>query len=205
MKVAVIGTGYVGLVTGTCLAESGNEVVCVDNNATKVEMLRGGGIPIYEPGLEELVKRNAKDGRLTFTSDLANAITLREIDLHRRRHPPMSEKGDTDLSAVWAVTNAIGNALKDLPKSQPGERVIVVKSTVPVGTNSGCRRSAQRPRRRPCRCGEQPGVPQGRGRDQRLHEAGPRGGGRAASRRGRTCSERASTPHSSAPSGRSWS
>nr|WP_261361873.1 2-dehydropantoate 2-reductase N-terminal domain-containing protein [Frigoriglobus tundricola] len=74
MKVAIIGTGYVGLVTGTCLAESGNDVTCVDNNPNKVALLHGGGIPIYEPGLAELVARNARDGRLAFTTDLAAAV-----------------------------------------------------------------------------------------------------------------------------------
>ena len=74
MKVAVVGTGYVGLVTGTCLAESGNDVVCVDNNPAKIDLLNGGGVPIYEPGLSELVQKNRKEGRLSFTTDLATAV-----------------------------------------------------------------------------------------------------------------------------------
>ncbi|CAN5374840.1 UDP-glucose/GDP-mannose dehydrogenase family protein [soil metagenome] len=136
MKVAVIGTGYVGLVTGTCLAETGNDVICVDNNPAKVTMLQNGGIPIYEPGLEELVKKNTRDGRLTFTSDLATAVRGARF-IFIAVGTPMSKQGDADLSAVWAVSEAIGNALKDLPPGQPGDRVVIVKSTVPVGTNRG--------------------------------------------------------------------
>ncbi len=136
MKIAVIGTGYVGLVTGTCLAESGNDVVCVDNNAKKVETLNAGGIPIYEPGLEELVKKNRRDGRLTFTTDLAKAVRAARI-VFIAVGTPQSEAGDADLSAVWAVSDAIGDALRDVPPGPPGARVVIVKSTVPVGTNRG--------------------------------------------------------------------
>jgi UDPglucose 6-dehydrogenase len=136
MKVAVIGTGYVGLVTGTCLAETGNDVVCVDNNPAKVQLLQDGGIPIYEPGLEELVKKNSRDGRLTFTTDLATAVRAARL-IFIAVGTPMSKEGDADLSAVWAVSDAIGKALADLPQGQPGDRVVIVKSTVPVGTNRG--------------------------------------------------------------------
>jgi UDPglucose 6-dehydrogenase len=136
MKIAVIGTGYVGLVTGTCLAETGNHVTCVDNNPAKIDLLKAGGIPIYEPGLEELVKRNAHDGRLTFTTDLVAAVRAARL-IFIAVGTPMSKEGDADLSAVWAVSTAIGNALKDLPPGQPGDRVVIVKSTVPVGTNRG--------------------------------------------------------------------
>ena len=136
MKIAVIGTGYVGLVTGTCFAESGNDVVCVDNNPKKVDLLNAGGIPIYEPGLEELVKKNHRDGRLTFTSDLVKAVRSARL-IFIAVGTPQSDKGDADLSAVWAVTNAIGDAFKDVPAGPPGSRVVVVKSTVPVGTNVG--------------------------------------------------------------------
>ncbi len=136
MKVAVIGTGYVGLVTGTCLAENGNDIVCVDNNAAKVEMLQSGGIPIYEPGLEELVKKNTASGRLSFTSDLQTAVRAARL-IFIAVGTPMSKAGDADLTAVWAVTNAIAAALKDLPPGTHGDRVVVVKSTVPVGTNQG--------------------------------------------------------------------
>jgi UDPglucose 6-dehydrogenase len=136
VKVAVIGTGYVGLVTGTCLAESGNDVVCVDNNERKVETLNDNRIPIYEPGLLELVQQNRKYGRLTFTTDLATAVRAARL-VFIAVGTPQSDTGDADLSAVWAVSNAIGDALKDLPAGPPGSRVVVVKSTVPVGTNRG--------------------------------------------------------------------
>ena len=135
MKIAVVGTGYVGLVTGTCLAESGNDVVCVDNNAAKVEMLNGGKLPIYEPGLLELVQRNRKEGRLKFTTDLAAAVRPARLTFIGVG-TPQSDAGDADLSAVWAVTKAVGAALTDLPPGAPGDRVVVVKSTVPVGTNA---------------------------------------------------------------------
>jgi UDPglucose 6-dehydrogenase len=135
MKVAIIGTGYVGLVTGTCLAESGNDVICVDNNAKKVETLRSGGIPIYEPGLAELVVRNARDGRLSFTTDLAAAVRGARL-VFIAVGTPQSEAGDADLTAVFAVTDAIGIALKDMPPGPPGSRIVVTKSTVPVGTNA---------------------------------------------------------------------
>ncbi|MFO0938439.1 MAG: UDP-glucose/GDP-mannose dehydrogenase family protein [Gemmataceae bacterium] len=135
MKVAVIGTGYVGLVTGTCFAESGNDVVCVDNNEKKVSMLNAGGIPIYEPGLEELVKRNRKSGRLSFTMDLDKSVREAQLTFIAVG-TPQGDTGEADLSAVWAVTRAIANALKSIPPGPPGSKIVVVKSTVPVGTNA---------------------------------------------------------------------
>jgi len=135
MKVAVIGTGYVGLVTGTCLAESGNDVVCVDNNAAKVETLNANKIPIYEPGLLELVLRNKDDGRLHFTTDLATAVRAARL-IFIAVGTPQSEAGDADLTAVFAVADAIGEALKSVPAGPAGSRVVVTKSTVPVGTNA---------------------------------------------------------------------
>ncbi len=135
MKVAVIGTGYVGLVTGTCLAESGNDVVCVDNNPKKVATLNDNRIPIYEPGLHELVLRNKKDGRLAFTTDLAPAVRAARLTFIAVG-TPQSEQGDADLSAVFAVADAIGDALKDAAPGKPGDRVVITKSTVPVGTNA---------------------------------------------------------------------
>ncbi|MBP3960449.1 UDP-glucose/GDP-mannose dehydrogenase family protein [Gemmata sp. G18] len=135
MKVAIIGTGYVGLVTGTCLAESGNDVVCVDNNPKKIAVLQTGGIPIYEPGLQELVARNARDGRLSFTPDLAAAVRAARL-VFIAVGTPQSDEGDADLTAVFAVADAIGEALKDVPPGAPGARVVVTKSTVPVGTNA---------------------------------------------------------------------
>jgi UDPglucose 6-dehydrogenase len=135
MKVTVIGTGYVGLVTGTCLAESGNDVVCVDNNARKVQTLNEGRLPIYEPGLLELVLRNKEDGRLSFTTDLAPAVQSARL-IFIAVGTPQSEEGDADLTAVFAVTDLIAAALKDVPPGSPGSRVLVTKSTVPVGTNT---------------------------------------------------------------------
>ncbi len=135
VKVAVIGTGYVGLVTGTCLAESGNDVVCVDNNPKKIDTLNDNRIPIYEPGLHELVLRNKREGRLSFTTDLPTAVRAARL-VFIAVGTPQSEAGDADLTAVFAVADAIGDALKELPPGKPGERVVVTKSTVPVGTNA---------------------------------------------------------------------
>jgi UDPglucose 6-dehydrogenase len=135
MKVAVIGTGYVGLVTGTCLAESGNDVACVDNNAAKVQVLNDNRIPIYEPGLLELVQRNKREGRLSFTTDLVAAVRAARL-IFIAVGTPQSEEGDADLTAVFAVADAIGDALKSLPPGKPGDRVVITKSTVPVGTNA---------------------------------------------------------------------
>jgi UDPglucose 6-dehydrogenase len=127
MKIAVIGTGYVGLVTGTCFAESGNEVVCIDNNAAKVEGLKQEQLPIYEPGLQELVSRNSRDGRLSFTTDLAQGIATAGL-VFIAVGTPQSADGSADLSTVWAVADAIAAAAN-------GPKIIVIKSTVPVGTN----------------------------------------------------------------------
>lgn len=135
MKVAVIGTGYVGLVTGTCLAESGNDVACVDNNPAKVQVLNDNRIPIYEPGLLELVQRNKREGRLSFTTDLAAAVRGARL-IFIAVGTPQSEEGDADLTAVFAVADAVGEALKALPPGNPGDRVVITKSTVPVGTNA---------------------------------------------------------------------
>ena len=102
MKLAVIGTGYVGLVTGTCLAETGNDVTCVDNDERKIAMLRQGKIPIYEPGLAELVSRNAEAGRLHFTADLAAATATAKLVFLAVGTPP-ADDGSVDLSALWTV------------------------------------------------------------------------------------------------------
>ncbi|MCX7848273.1 MAG: UDP-glucose/GDP-mannose dehydrogenase family protein [bacterium] len=126
MKVAVVGTGYVGLVAGTCFADSGNDVICVDNDAGKIRMLRKGRVPIYEPGLEELVKRNSHAGRLVFTTELSEAVRKSEI-IFVAVGTPAKEDGSADLSAVFAVAEGIARAMD-------GYRVIVMKSTVPVGT-----------------------------------------------------------------------
>ena len=129
MKIAVIGTGYVGLVQGTCLAESGNDVVCVDKVAAKIEGLKQGKIPIYEPGLSELVHRNLRDGRLAFTTDLRAGDRRGRDRLHRRGDASGRSDGGADLSGVWAVGRQIAANLRT-PK------IVVVKSTVPVGTNA---------------------------------------------------------------------
>ncbi len=128
VKIAVIGTGYVGLVQGTCLAESGNDVVCVDKVAAKIDGLNNGQIPIYEPGLSELVHRNQRDGRLTFTTDLAAGIEEAEI-VFIAVGTPQGDDGGADLSGIWAVGRQVAEVLRS-PK------IIVVKSTVPVGTNA---------------------------------------------------------------------
>lgn len=131
----MIGTGYVGLVTATCLAESGNVVVGIDKDDRKITMLtQGNRLPIYEPGLLELVQRNKREERLSFTTDLASAVRGAQV-IFIAVGTPQSDSGDADLSAVWAVTQAIAQALKDVPPGPPGSRIVVVKSTVPVGAN----------------------------------------------------------------------
>ena len=135
MKVAVIGTGYVGLVTGTCLAESGNDVVCVDNNPAKIATLNENRLPIYEPGLLELVTRNKRDQRLSFTTNLPAAIRTARL-IFIAVGTPQSEAGDADLTAVFAVVDSIAQVFRELPLGKPGERIVITKSTVPVGTNA---------------------------------------------------------------------
>ena len=131
MKIAVIGTGYVGLVAGACLAENGNDVICVDNDAAKVRSLQRGRIPIYEPGLEELVRRNRAEKRLTFTTDLTKGVKGSQI-VFIAVGTPTGEDGSADLRHVLEVARQIG-------KSMNGYKVIVDKSTVPVGTSEKVR------------------------------------------------------------------
>lgn len=126
MKICVIGTGYVGLVAGTCLADMGNEVICVDNDLKKLEMLEKGIVPIYEPGLEELIKANVMEGRLKFSSDLAEAVK-KSLVCFIAVGTPQSEDGSADMQFVMNVAESIGKAIN-------GYKVIVDKSTVPVGT-----------------------------------------------------------------------
>jgi UDPglucose 6-dehydrogenase len=126
MKVAVIGTGYVGLVAGACLAETGNDVVCADIDEEKVAGLNRGEIPIYEPGLEPLVERNLKKRRLTFTTDVAEAVRKSRVIFIAVGTPP-GEDGSADLQHVLSVARTIGRAMD-------GERIVITKSTVPVGT-----------------------------------------------------------------------
>lgn len=128
MKIAVIGTGYVGLVTGTCFANSGNTVTCVDIDEKKIKALKEGIIPIYEPGLSDLVVRNYDNGRLRFTTDTAEAVKSAEI-VYLAVGTPSGPDGAADLSALWAVADAVAPHLQD-------DVIVVTKSTVPVGTNA---------------------------------------------------------------------
>lgn len=126
MKLAVVGTGYVGLVTGTCFAETGNEVICVDIDADKVARMQQGEVPIYEPGLEALFERNTQQGRLRFTTELEPAIKDAEVIFLALPTPP-GEDGSADLSYILGVAKSLGALIKDY-------KIVVDKSTVPVGT-----------------------------------------------------------------------
>lgn len=126
MNIAVVGTGYVGLVTGTCFAETGNQVICVDIDEEKVEKMRAGEVPIYEPHLDVLFERNIRQGRLSFTTNLEEAITDAEVIFLALPTPP-GEDGSADLSYILRVSRQLGQMIKDY-------KVIVDKSTVPVGT-----------------------------------------------------------------------
>jgi len=126
MKLTIIGTGYVGLVTGACFAEVGHHVVCVDNDAAKIELLRSGGIPIYEPGLEELVKKNAAGARLAFTTSIAEGVQKSDIIFIALPTPPLPD-GSVDLSFIEKVAREIASAMS-------GYKIVVDKSTVPVKT-----------------------------------------------------------------------
>ncbi|MDP1569025.1 MAG: UDP-glucose/GDP-mannose dehydrogenase family protein [Vicinamibacterales bacterium] len=136
MKIAVVGTGYVGLVVGACLAESGNDVICVDKDEAKVRMLRRGRIPIYEPGLEEIVRRNKTEGRLQFTTQLPRAVKQSTI-VFIAVGTPQGEDGSADLQHVLGVA-------RDVARAMDGYRVIVNKSTVPVGTAERVREVVRR-------------------------------------------------------------
>ena len=129
MKIVMIGTGYVGLVTGTCFAESGNDVTCVDIDKSKIEGLKNGKIPIYEPGLTELVQRNYEAGRLSFTTDLKSVSPDAEI-VYIGVGTPQGHDGAANLSALWSVVDSLAGNISD-------DVIIVTKSTVPVGTNKG--------------------------------------------------------------------
>jgi UDPglucose 6-dehydrogenase len=126
MNIAVVGTGYVGLVAGTCFAESGNDVMCVDIDAPKISALKAGKVPIYEPGLEEMVRRNAAEQRLSFTTDLAGAVKKSSV-IFIAVGTPQGPNGDANLDHVQVTA-------KGIAKAMDGFKIIVMKSTVPVGT-----------------------------------------------------------------------
>ena len=126
MKISVVGAGYVGLVCGTCLADLGNDVICVDVDKRRIEFLNKGGVPIYEPGLEEILKRNKEAGRITFTSDIKEAITTSKAIFIAVGTPPGKDH-EADLSFVLSVAKSIGENMDEY-------KVIIGKSTVPVGT-----------------------------------------------------------------------
>src|SRR5689334_5609116 len=136
MKIAVIGTGYVGLVLGACLAENGNDVTCVDKDDAKVRRLRRGIMPIYEPGLEEMVRRNRSEKRLEFTTDLPRSVRAASI-VFIAVGTPQHEDGSADLTHVLGVAREIAHAMN-------GYKVIVDKSTVPVGTAARVRATIER-------------------------------------------------------------
>ena len=141
MNICVVGTGYVGLVTGAVFADLGNDVVCVDNDQKKIEALRAGQMPIYEPGLEEMVVRNKDDARLSFTTDLPGAVRQSDVIFIAVGTPP-KDTGETDLSHVEAVATQIG-------RSMDRYKVVVNKSTVPVGTGEFVREVITRHQPRP--------------------------------------------------------
>jgi UDPglucose 6-dehydrogenase len=148
MRIGVVGTGYVGLVTGACFADSGNAVTCLDINADKIARLNRGEVPIYEPGLEELVERNMAAGRLAFTTDTAAAIQAAEVVFLAVGTPPAAD-GSADLSALWKVVETIAPHLRE-------RAVVVTKSTVPVGTCAGIERRLQERTGRSCRVASNP-------------------------------------------------
>jgi UDPglucose 6-dehydrogenase len=141
MKIAVVGTGYVGLVLGACLAETGNDVICIDKDEAKLRELRRGKMPIYEPGLEEMVRRNRSEKRLEFTNDLPKAVRASDI-VFIAVGTPQHEDGSADLTHVLGVAREIAKAMN-------GYKVIVDKSTVPVGTSARVRDVIRRETRHP--------------------------------------------------------
>jgi UDPglucose 6-dehydrogenase len=144
MHIAVVGTGYVGLVAGACLAETGNDVVCCDIDQRKIDRLNAGEIPIYEPGLEPLVARNLEEGRLTFTTDVSAAVRAAEIIFIAVGTPP-GEDGSADLKHVLDVAATIGMNLT----AEGPEKIVITKSTVPVGTANKVREAIHRHTSRP--------------------------------------------------------
>ena len=129
MRVAMIGTGYVGLVSGACFSEFGVDVICVDKDAAKIDRLKAGEIPIFEPGLDDLVAKNVKSGRLSFTTDLTEAVSAADAVFIAVGTPSRRGDGHADLSYVYAAAAEIAEAMD-------GYTVVVTKSTVPVGTGN---------------------------------------------------------------------
>jgi UDPglucose 6-dehydrogenase len=129
MRVVMVGTGYVGLVSGVCFSDFGHDVICVDNNPAKIEMLEAGRSPIYEPGLDALISKNVEAGRLSFTTDLAAALDGAELVFIAVGTPTRRGDGHADLTYVYAAT-------RDIARAVTAPCVVVVKSTVPVGTNA---------------------------------------------------------------------
>jgi UDPglucose 6-dehydrogenase len=148
MRIAIIGAGYVGLVTGTCFADSGNDVTCVDIDQQKIDQLNQGKVPIYEPGLGELIQRNMEADRLHFTTDLAAAVRPARV-VFLAVGTPAAADGSADLSALWAVVEAIAPSLRP-------EAIVVAKSTVPVGTNAAIERRLRELTGRACRVASNP-------------------------------------------------
>ncbi|MEW6619791.1 MAG: UDP-glucose/GDP-mannose dehydrogenase family protein [bacterium] len=135
MKICMIGTGYVGLVTGTCFADLGNNVICVDNNEEKINILKSGGVPIYEPGLNEMVERNVKKNRLSFTTSIVEGVEVSDIIFIAVSTPPLPD-GEADLSFVENVSKEIAQTMKSY-------KLIVEKSTVPVQTGEWVKRTVK--------------------------------------------------------------
>lgn len=136
MKIAIVGSGYVGLVTGTCLAEIGHDIICIDNNKEKIEMLNKGGIPIYEPGLKEMVHKNVKAGRLSFTTSIKDGVGASDVIFIAVGTPPR-EDGGADLSYVE-------NVAREIAENADGYKIVVEKSTVPVETGEWVKRTLER-------------------------------------------------------------
>src|SRR6266516_3864229 len=136
MNISIIGTGYVGLVTGTCFAEVGHQVMCVDCDAAKIDLLKAGGIPIYEPGLNELVEKNTAEGRLRFTTGTAEGVDASDIIFIAVPTPPLPD-GSVDLSFIEGVA-------RDIASAMPGYKIVVDKSTVPVKTGQKVAETIQR-------------------------------------------------------------
>ncbi len=148
MKIAIVGTGYVGLVTGTCFADSGNDVTCIDIDEAKIEQLSQGKIPIYEPGLSEMVLRNSAAGRLHFTTRIEKGVESAKL-VYLAVGTPSADDGSADLSALWSVLGQIAPHLSD-------NAVVVVKSTVPVGTNAQVSERLQQETGRECAVASNP-------------------------------------------------